>query len=158
MRKHAIWSLKRWQNVMLDDSSERLEAIEAVSTSIQRWKSVSIVMELIGRSPLCSSNMEHQKGLAEPMNRILLDLVRLMLQCRNLAKFLGAGDLPTATYVRNRVTSWAFTVYKLHHHLRKGVAAVLTHMCVFKSKCWYASFGSFVRKFDSRSPPSTSTG
>lgn len=46
-----------------------------------------------------------QNGVAERINRTLIDLVRSMLHTCNLEKKIWAEALSTAVYIRNRVTS-----------------------------------------------------
>ncbi len=46
-----------------------------------------------------------QNGVAERMNRTLVDLVRSMLYSKGLAKRFWAEALSTAVYIRNRVTT-----------------------------------------------------
>lgn len=48
-----------------------------------------------------------QNGVAERMNRTLLDLTRAMLHHKNIDKIFWAEALTTAVYIRNRVTSRA---------------------------------------------------
>ncbi len=46
-----------------------------------------------------------QNGVAERMNRTLMNLVRSMLHHKRIDKRFWAEALATAVYVRNRVTS-----------------------------------------------------
>ena len=91
-----------------------------------------------------------QNGVAERLNRTLLDLVRSMLHAKNLPKQFWAEALATAVYIRNRVTSKAIESDKTPHHLWKGLAPNLAHLRVFGSKCWYKIPPSKVRKLDER--------
>lgn len=46
-----------------------------------------------------------QSGVAERMNRTLVDLVRSMLHAKNMDKSFWAEALQTAIYIRNRITT-----------------------------------------------------
>ncbi len=92
-----------------------------------------------------------QNGVAERMNRTLLDLVRSMLSSRQVGKKFWAEALATAVYVRNRVTSRALPINTTPYHHWMGKVPNLSHFRVFGSKCWYVVPRKNVRKLDPRS-------
>ena len=92
-----------------------------------------------------------QNGVAERMNRTLLDLVRSMLHHANMDKRFWAEALSTAVYIRNRVTSRSLPTDTTPHHLWLGKAPDLSHARVFGCKCWYVTPKKKVSKLDPRS-------
>ncbi len=58
-----------------------------------------------------------QNGVAERMNRTLMNLVRSMLHHKGIEKRFWAEALATAVYVRNRVTSRSLPLHVTPHHL-----------------------------------------
>ena len=91
-----------------------------------------------------------QNGVAECMNRTLLDLVRSMLHEKSLPKKFWAEALATAVYVRNRVTSRSLPSNITPYHIWFGKAPDLSHMRVFGSQCWYVLPKKDVKKLDAR--------
>ncbi len=92
-----------------------------------------------------------QNGVAERMNRTLVDCVRSLLQTAKLEKKFWAEALSTAVYVRNRVTSSSLPRNITPYHLWKGNSPDLSYFRVFGSKCWYVVPKNKVRKLDARS-------
>ena len=78
-----------------------------------------------------------QNGVAERMNRTLMNLVRSMLHHKSIDKRFWAEALATAVYVRNRVTSRGLPLNLTPHHIWMGCAPNLEHMRVFGYRCWY---------------------
>lgn len=99
-----------------------------------------------------------QNGVAERLNRTLMELVRSMLHAKGLSKRLWAEALSTATYVRNRVSSRALPPKVTPHHLWKRCPPIMTHMRVFGSQCWYTVPKQKLQKLDSRSCPAIFVG
>lgn len=91
-----------------------------------------------------------QNGVAERMNRTLLDLVRSMLHHKGIEKRFWAEAIATAVYVRNRVTSRALPSNTTPHHLWHGKAPNLSHVRVFGAQCWYVVPNKKVKKLDAR--------
>ena len=91
-----------------------------------------------------------QNGVAERINRTLMDLVRSMLHAKELPKQFWAEALATAVYVRNRVTSRALPQNTTPHHIWHGQAPDLSHLRVFGCRCWYMIPKSKVKKLSSR--------
>lgn len=92
-----------------------------------------------------------QNGIAERMNRTLVDLVRSMIHTANLDKSFWAEALATAVYIRNRVTSRSLPPRTTPHHLWKRVKPELGHLRIFGSNCFYTVPKSKVKKLDARS-------
>ena len=92
-----------------------------------------------------------QNGVAERMNRTIIDLVRCMIHSENVAKHFWAEALNTAVYVRNRVPNKALPKDKTPFSLWHGTIPDLSHLRVFGSKCWYVSPKSKLKKLDARS-------
>ncbi len=92
-----------------------------------------------------------QNGVAERMNRTLVDPVRPMIHSKGLAKRLWAEALSTAVYIRNRVASRSLPSNTTPFHLWIGKAPDLSYLRVFGSKCWYVVPKSKLKKLDARS-------
>lgn len=92
-----------------------------------------------------------QNGVAERMNRTLIDLVRSMLQAESIGKELWAEALNTAVYIRNRVASNSLPPRTTPHHRWHGSTPDLSHCRVFGSKCFYVVPKNKLKKLDARS-------
>ena len=69
---------------------------------------------------LTAAYTPEQNGVAERLNRTLIDLVRSMLANKQVDKRFWAEALDNAVYVRNRVTSRALPPGTTPHHLCTG--------------------------------------
>ena len=99
-----------------------------------------------------------QNGIAERLNRTLLNLVRSMLYHHNIPKKFWAEALATAVYVRNRVTSRALPRNITPYYLWHGSKPDLSHLRVFGSKCWYVTPRAKLKKLDPRSQEAMMVG
>lgn len=91
-----------------------------------------------------------QNGVAERMNRTLIDLVRSMIHSQHLEKSFWAEALRTAVYIRNRVISRSLPEGITPHHRWHGKAADLSHCRIFGCRCFYIIPKSKLRKLDPR--------
>ena len=91
-----------------------------------------------------------QNGVAERLNRTLVELVRSMLHHKHLENKFWAEALSTACYIRNRVTTRGIPTTNTPYELWKGVKPDLSLLRVFGSRCWYATPKHKVHKLDSR--------
>ena len=92
-----------------------------------------------------------QNGVAERMNRTLVDLVRSMLHTKEMDKKFWAEALQTAVYIRNRVVSRTLPECTTPHHRWLGTTPDLSHCRIFGTKCYYVVPKSKVKKLDPRS-------
>ena len=92
-----------------------------------------------------------QNGVAERMNRTLIDLVRCMIHSENVPKHFWAEALNTAVYIRNRAPNKALPKDKTPFALWHSTIPDLSHLRVFGSKCWYVQPKSKLKKLDARS-------
>ena len=92
-----------------------------------------------------------QNGVAERMNRTLMDLVRSMLYAKNMEKPFWAEALQTAAYIRNRVTSRSLPNDTTPFHRWHGKVPNLSHTRIFGSRCHYILPRSKVKSLDTRS-------
>lgn len=92
-----------------------------------------------------------QNGVAERMNRTLINLVRSMLQAKDVGKSFWAEALQTAVYIRNRVTSSSLPPNITPHHLWYSSPPDLSHARVFGCQCYYVLPKMKVKKLDARS-------
>ncbi|CDF34864.1 unnamed protein product [Chondrus crispus] len=91
-----------------------------------------------------------QNGVAERLNRTLVNLVRSMLAHKKVTKGFWAEALANAVYVRNRVTSRAIPPKMTPYHLWMKSVPNVGHLRVFGSKCWYTLPKHNIQKLDAR--------
>ncbi|CDF37816.1 unnamed protein product [Chondrus crispus] len=91
-----------------------------------------------------------QNGVAERLNRTLVNLVRSMLAHKKVTKGFWAEALANAVYVRNRVTSRAIPPKMTPHPLWMKSVPNVGHLRVFGSKCWYTLPKHNIQKLDAR--------
>ncbi len=91
-----------------------------------------------------------QNGVAERMNRTLVDCVRSLLHTAQLDKTFWAEALNTAVYVRNRVFSRSLPKNITPYHRWMGKAPDLSYLRVFGSKYLYILPKKQVKKLDPR--------
>ena len=92
-----------------------------------------------------------QNGVAERMNRTLMDCVRSMLQTAKLNKKFWADAMSTSVYIRNRVVSRSLPKNVTPHHRWIGEAPDLSHLPVFGCKCWFVIPKTKITELDPRS-------
>ena len=99
---------------------------------------------------LTTTYTPQQNGVAERLNRTLIDLVRSMLSHKQFSKRFWADALATSVCVRNRVTSRDLPVNTTPHHTWMNAMPTIGHLRVFGSKCWYTLPKLELRKLDRR--------
>ncbi len=99
-----------------------------------------------------------QNGVAERMNRTILDLVRSMLLSSHLSKDFWAEALATAVYVRNRVSTHTLPSGETSYHRWMRKSPNLAHIRLFCRKCLYILPKVRTSNLDSRSKPGTIIG
>ena len=72
-----------------------------------------------------------QNGVAERLNRVLVEMSRTMMRHKGLDQDLWADAIKTAAYIKNRVSSRALPVGKTPHELWTGNKPDVSHMRVF---------------------------
>lgn len=77
---------------------------------------------------LTTAHNPQQNGVAERMNRALVELVLSMLSHKNLARQYWAEALDTAVYIRNRVASRPLPLNLNPHHLWHGKVPTIEHL------------------------------
>ena len=77
-----------------------------------------------------------QNGVAERLNRVLVEMARTMMRHKDVDQDLWADAIKTAVYIKNRVTSRALPVGKTPFELWTGNKPDVSHMRVFGSTCW----------------------
>lgn len=92
-----------------------------------------------------------QNGVAERMNRTLLDLVRSMLNAEKMPKSFWAEALQTAVFIRNRVISQALPAKFTPHCRWYEKAPDLSGCRIFGERCFYVLPKKKVKKLDNRS-------
>lgn len=92
----------------------------------------------------------HQNGVAERLNRTLVELVRAMLHHKSLPKLFWAEALCTAMHVRNRVTTRGLGARTTPYEVLFQRKPNLSYLRVFGSTCWYTLPRDNVDKLDPR--------
>ena len=92
-----------------------------------------------------------QNGVAERMNRTLLDCVRSLIHTAQLDKNFWAEALSTAVHIRNRVTSRSLPHNTTPYQRWMGKIPDLSYLRVFGCKCWFVIPKARVKKLDARS-------
>ena len=77
-----------------------------------------------------------QNGVAERLNRVLVEMSRTMMRHKDVDQDLWADAIKTAVYIKNRVTSRALPLGKTHYELWTGNKLDVSHLRVFGSTCW----------------------
>jgi len=77
-----------------------------------------------------------QNGVAERLNRVLVEMARTMMRHKDVNQDLWADAIKTAVYIKNRVTSRALPIGKTPFELWTGNKLDVSHMRVFGSTCW----------------------
>ena len=92
-----------------------------------------------------------QNGVAERMNRTIMDLIRSMIHTSGMDKKFWAEAAQTAVYVRNRVTSRSLPKLKTPFHLWHNAVPDLSHLRIFASPCFYTIPKNKRKKLNPRS-------
>ena len=91
-----------------------------------------------------------QNGVAERLNRALVNLVRYMLTHKKDTKGFWAEALTNTVYIRTRVTSRAIPAKMTPYRLWMKSVPNVGHLRVFGSKCWYTLLKLNIQKLDAR--------
>ena len=92
----------------------------------------------------------HQNGVAERMNRTLVELTRSMLHAKQVPKSFWAEALNVAVHIRNRVTSHSLPSRTTPYEILFGRKPNLSYLRVFGSRCWYTQDKAAIDKLDKR--------
>ncbi len=92
-----------------------------------------------------------QNGVAERMNRTLMDCVRSLLYTAKLDKKFWAEALSNAVYIRNRMVSRSLPKNITPYERWKGSKPDLSHIRIFGCQCCFVLPKVEVRKLDARS-------
>ena len=95
----------------------------------------SFLIESGTQHQMTAAYTPEQNGVAERLNRTLVNLVRSMLTHKKVTKGFWAEALANAVYVRNRVTSRAIPAKRTPYHLWMKSVPNVGHLRVFGSKC-----------------------
>eukprot|EP00171_Calliarthron_tuberculosum_P022481 IDg22481t1 len=76
-----------------------------------------------------------QNGVAERMNRTIINLVRSIMHFKGVEKRFWAEAPSTVVYVLNRVNSRSLPINTLPHHIWMRTSLNVSHMRVFGSTC-----------------------
>ena len=150
-RSQALEYFKQWLAMAETQTGRKLKAFrsdnagEYMSDEFEAF----LISKGIRQNPTVPHN-PHQNGVAERLNRTLVELVRSMLHHKSLPKHFWAEALAVAVYVRNRVTSRGLPGNTTPFEVWTGEKPNLAHLRVFGSKCWYTVPKQGRRKLDPR--------
>lgn len=99
-----------------------------------------------------------QNGVAERMNRTLMDCARSMLHSANLEEQFWAEALATAVHIRNRVLSRSLPSNQTPFHRWMGKPPDFSYLRVFGSRCFYVTPKTKKKKLDARARPGIMLG
>lgn len=111
----------------------------------------------IARRKTCVDTPQ-QNGVAERMNRTLLDMVRAMLSHKKVPKEFWADAVVTAAYLRNRVTCRGLPSNTTPFQAWYGAKPDLKHIRIFGSRCWYHNRKAVSKKLGDRGTPAMLIG
>ncbi|CDF39893.1 unnamed protein product [Chondrus crispus] len=132
-------------------SSRAQNCLDLVHSDVCGPLEVQSIGDLNGtQHQLTTAYIPEQNGVAERLNRTLIDLVHSMLSHKQVSKRFWAEALATSVYVRNRVTSRTLPVNATPHHIWMNSTPNVGHLRVFGSKCWYTLPKLELRKLDLR--------
>lgn len=97
-----------------------------------------------------NSYTPQQNGIAERMNRTLLNMVRSMLNTKQVEKQFWADAIVTSSYIKNRITTRTLPNSKTPYHIWYGKVSNISSIRVFGSMCWYKIPHEKLRKLDDR--------
>lgn len=107
---------------------------------------------------LTSPGNPYQNGVAERLNRTLIDLVRAMMHHKDVSKIFWAEALSVAVHVRNRVTTRGLNSSTTPYQLMYSRKPNLSHLRVFGCRCWYKVGLQGADKLDPRARESILVG
>ncbi|CAL8138375.1 unnamed protein product [Prunus armeniaca] len=90
-----------------------------------------------------------QNGVVERKNRVLVEMARVMLNSKNLAKHFWAEAVNTACYISNRVFVRSGTK-QTPYEIWKGKKPNVSYFKVFGSTCYILRDREHLAKFDSK--------
>ncbi|CAL8988995.1 unnamed protein product [Prunus brigantina] len=90
-----------------------------------------------------------QNGVVERKNRVLVEMARVMLNSKNLAKHFWAEAVNTACYISNRVFVRSGTK-QTPYEIWKGKKPNVSYFKVFGSTCYVLRDREHLAKFDSK--------
>lgn len=91
-----------------------------------------------------------QNGIAERMNRSILNMTRAMIHSKSVPLEFWADAVVTAAHIRNRVTSRGIPALKTPYQLWYGKKPKVDYLRVFGTQCWYHLQKDQAGKLESR--------
>ena len=143
--------LRKWMTTDMDSQSKGLKVLQ--SDNGGEYLSTHMTQFLRNRGiqhRLTAPYNPHQNGVAERLNRTLVELVRTMLQHKNLPKKFWAEALSVSMHVRNRVTTRGLDAKTTPYEMMFVRKPNMSYLRVFGSRCWYNVSKPHVDKLDPR--------
>ena len=81
-------------------------------------------------------DMPQQNGVSKRLNRVLVEMTRIMLRHKDADQDLWADAIKPAVHMKNLGTSRVLSVSKASRTLWTGNEPDVSHMRVFRSTCW----------------------
>lgn len=140
-------TFKRWLAMVENAASKRLKVLQwsqrvktLQSDNGGEYLSNAMTRFLEDRGiqhRLTTPHNPHQNGVAERLNRTLVELVRTMLSHKQLPKEFWAEALNVAVHVRNRVTTRGLGVRVTPYEVLYDRKPNLSYLRVFGCRSWY---------------------
>ena len=131
-------TFKRWVTMVERSHSKTLKVLQSDNGGEYVSAQMKQLLEQRGvQHRLTAPGNPHQNGVAERLNRTLVELVRSMLHSKGLSKKFWAEALSVAMHVRNRVTTRGLSSRTTPYEILFGRKPNVSYLRVFGSRCWY---------------------
>ena len=148
---HSIEELLVDRPVQEKDGATNVKVIHSDNGGEYVSRAMKEFLESRGIRHRCTApENPHQNGVAERMNRTLMELVRAMLHHKGLQKSFWAEALAVAVHVRNRVTTRGLPAMTTPYEVMYEEKPNLSYLRVFGSQCSYTAKKQSVGKLDAR--------
>jgi transposase InsO family protein len=142
----------RWQGRVERQTGRKIRVLRSDNGGEYMSMEFSKHLEQSGiRHELSVPYNPQQNGVAERLNRTLLNSVRTMLKHVDCEKKWWAEAVTTACYVKNRVTTVGLPSNTTPYEVWFGTRPNVSHLRVFGAKCWYVTPKAQRDKLDDRS-------
>jgi hypothetical protein len=143
---------KKWQKQVERQSGRSVRVLRTDNGGEYLSREFKQYLEQCGiKHQLTIPYTPEQNGVAERLNRTLLDSARTMLKHMDCDKRWWAEAVSTACYIKNRITTTGLPNDVTPHEVWFGRKPNISHLRVFGSKCWYVTPKSQRSKLDKRS-------
>jgi len=149
-KDQAFEKFKEFKNLMENRFEKKIKILRSDNGGEYISKEFEIFLKNSGiQNKFTVSYNPHQNGIAERMNRTLVEMARTMLQNSNLGKRYWGEAISTACYIRNRCPTKAIRNQTPYESIYKNKPDV-SHFLEFGKKVLYYIPNEKRTKFDSK--------